>query len=293
MCALFDEQYRDAAPRDASNVFSEQRLGQLGSESRGGLIEYHQGGTGHQHAADRDHLSLAATEVRGRAAEHSPEHRKGLQRLLEEEHQVMLDANAAYEAYRPRRVMKDGRRFGRPPDPFVSPEVPEGSVNITGPDSRNLKCPRGYNQGYNAQAVVTEEQIVVATEINADSPDFGHLEPMIGAVRRQLRKIGIFHKADVVVADAGYWHTQQMDSLAAQGIPLLIPPDAGKPKTARPGWEGGLYTWVCHLLATEDGHRLYRKRQVTAEPVFAQTVFNRKLTRFTEEAEPRSTANGD
>jgi transposase len=201
-------------------------------------------------------------------------------RRLEEEHQAMLDANGAYEAYRARGVMKDGRRFGRPPDPFVAPEVPEGSVNITDPDSRNLKCPRGYKQGYNAQAVVTAEQIVVAAEINTDSPDFGHLEPMIGAARGQLRKIGIFHKPEVVVADAGYWHTEQMDRLAAQGIPLLIPPDAGKRKTARPGWDGGRYTWMRSLIATENGHRLYRKRQVTVEPVFGQTVFNRKLTRF-------------
>jgi Transposase DDE domain len=201
-------------------------------------------------------------------------------RRLEEEHQVMLDANAAYEAYRARGVMKDGRRFGRPPDPFVAPELPEGSVNVTDPDSRNLKCPRGYKQGYNVQAVVTAEQIVVAAEINADSPDFGHLEPMVGAARRQLRKIGIFHKPEVVVADAGYWHNQQMDRLAAQGIPLLIPPDAGKRRTARPGWDGGRYTWMRSLIATENGHRLYRKRQATVEPVFAQTVFNRKLTRF-------------
>jgi hypothetical protein len=35
-----------------------------------------------------------------------------------------------------------------------------------------------------------------------------------------------------------------------------------------------------YLLATENGHRLYRKRQATVEPVFGQTVFNRKLTRF-------------
>ena len=201
-------------------------------------------------------------------------------RRLEEEHQVMVDANAAYEAYRARGVMKDGRRFGRPPDPFVPPELPEGSVNMTDPDSRNLKCPRGYKQGYNVQAVVTAEQIVVAAEINADSPDFGHLEPMIAAARRQLRQIGIFHKPEVVVADAGYWHNQQMDRLAAQGIPLLIPPDAGKRRTARPGWDGGRYTWMRSLLATENGHRLYRKRQATVEPVFGQTVFNRKLTRF-------------
>jgi hypothetical protein len=230
-------------------------------------------------------------EARGQLDEHRAENprpvpRSGRERLLEgkrrleEEHQVVLDANAAYEAYRARGVMKDGRRFGRPPDPFAPPALPEGSVNITDPDSRNLKCPRGYKQGYNAQAVVTAEQIVVAAEINADSPDFGHLEPMITAARGQLRQIGIFHKPGVVVADAGYWHTEQMDSLAAQGIPLLIPPDAGKRKTARPGWDGGRYTWMRYLLATENGHQLYRKRQVTVEPVFGQTVFNRKLTRF-------------
>jgi hypothetical protein len=138
-------------------------------------------------------------------------------RVLDEEHRVMLDANAAYEAYRARGVMKDGRRFGRPPDPFVPSDVPEGLVNITAPDSRNLKCPRGYKQGYTAQAVVTEKQILIAAEINADSPDFGHLEPMVAAARRELRQIGIFRKPEVVVADAGYWHTEQMDSLAARG----------------------------------------------------------------------------
>ena len=193
---------------------------------------------------------------------------------------MLIEANRAYEAYRARGVMKDGRRFGRRPDPFVAPEVPEGSVNITDPDSRNLKCPRGYKQGYNAQAVVNERQIVIAAEVNTDSPDFGHLGPMVTAARRQLRKVGIFHKPEVVVADAGYWHHEQMDQLAAQGIPLLIPPDAGKRKTARPGWEGRRYTWMRCLLATENGHQLYRKRQGTVEPVFGQTVFNRKLTRF-------------
>jgi hypothetical protein len=111
--------------------------------------------------------------------------------------------------------MKDGRRFGRPPDPSVAPEVPQGSVNITDPDSRNLKCPRGYKQEYNAQAVVNEHQIVIAAEINTDSPDFGHLEPMVKAARRQLRKIGILHKPQAVVADAGYWHHEQMNRLAA------------------------------------------------------------------------------
>src|SRR2546430_17023473 len=74
--------------------------------------------------------------------------------------------------------MKDGRRFGRPPDPHTAPAAPQGKVNVTDPDSRNVKTPRGYVQGYNAQAVVSENQIVIAAEVNADSPDFGgHLAP--------------------------------------------------------------------------------------------------------------------
>ena len=202
------------------------------------------------------------------------------QRLLEEEHGVLIAANAAYEAYRAGGVMKDGRRFGRPPDPWVAPQLPAGLVNITDPDSRNVKTPRGYTQGYNAQAVVSDQQIVIAAEVNVDSPDFGHLEPMVGAARAELARVGVTEKPGVVVADAGYWHHDQMDNLAAAGIPLLIPPDAGKRKDTRPGWHGGRYTWMRYLLATELGHKLYRRRQVTVEPVFGHTKFNRKIDRF-------------
>jgi hypothetical protein len=39
------------------------------------------------------------------------------------------------------------------------PEQPRGKTNTTDPDSRNVKTPRSYTQGYNAQAVVNEHQI--------------------------------------------------------------------------------------------------------------------------------------
>ena len=32
------------------------------------------------------------------------------------------------------------------------PEIPAGKINTTDPDSRNVKTPRSYTQGYNAQA---------------------------------------------------------------------------------------------------------------------------------------------
>ncbi len=54
-----------------------------------------------------------------------------------------------------------------------------------------MKTPRSYTQGYNVQAVVTEEQIVLAAEVSASSPDFGHLEPMVKATKRELQAIGV------------------------------------------------------------------------------------------------------
>jgi transposase len=201
-------------------------------------------------------------------------------RRLEEDHVVHCRANEAYEAYRARGVMKDGRRFGGPPTPYTPPATPEGKVNVTDPDSRNVKTPRGYLQGYNAQAVCNEHQIVVAAELNADSPDFGHLEPMVTAAACELADAGIAEAPAVVVADAGYWHHDQMDQLAGRGIQVLIPPDAGKRKGARPGWAGGRYAFMRRVLETERGKQLYGKRQVTIEPVFANTKFNRRIDRF-------------
>jgi transposase len=209
-----------------------------------------------------------------------PERLRESKRRLEEEHQVECQANADYEAYRARGVMRDGRRFGAPPKPFEPPATPAGKVNVTDPDSRNVKTPRGYMQGYNVQAAVNEHQIVVAAEVNADSSDFGHLEPMVDAARTELTAAGVTDEPEVVVADAGYWHQAQMDSIVSQGIPVLIPPDAGKRKGARPGWDGGPYAFMRRVLETTLGNALYRKRQVTVEPVFANTKFNRGIDRF-------------
>ena len=61
-------------------------------------------------------------------------------------------ANAAYEAYRARGVMKNGRRFGRPPNPRTPPSAPEGKVNLTDPDSKLVHGMGGWIQGYSAQA---------------------------------------------------------------------------------------------------------------------------------------------
>jgi hypothetical protein len=201
-------------------------------------------------------------------------------RRLEEDLDVERRANAEYEAYRARGVMKDGRRFGSPPKPYQPPATPAGKINLTDPDSRNVKTPRGWVQGYNVQAATNERQIVIAAEVTIDSPDFGHLGPMVAAAERELRAAGITETPGVVVADAGYWHQAQMQDIVNRGIPVLVPPDAGKRKTPRPGWDGGLYAFMRRVLATDHGGELYRKRKAMIEPVFGHTKFNRRIDRF-------------
>jgi transposase len=201
-------------------------------------------------------------------------------RRLEEEHRVEVRANADYEAYRARGVDKRGRKFGRPPKPFTPPAAPTSKINTTDLDSRNVKTLRGWVQGYNAQAVTTDRQIVVAAELTNSSADFGQLGPLVDAARRELVAAGIEQAPDVVLADAGYWHQVQMQALAADGVTVLVPPDAKKRQGTRPGWNGGLYAFMRRVLATPAGAALYRQRSSMIEPVFADTKFNRKIDRF-------------
>src|SRR3954468_4244258 len=89
-----------------------------------------------------------------------PKRVKEAKRRLDEELWTEVRANRAYEAYRARGRMKNGRRFGRPPDPYQPPAAAGGRINLTGPDSRVVKGLRGFLQGYNAQAVTNEHQVV-------------------------------------------------------------------------------------------------------------------------------------
>ena len=81
---------------------------------------------------------------------------------LEAERDAQIAANRAYEDYRENGRDTHGRRLGRRPKPWVAPALPDGMVSVSDPDTQRMKASRGYVQGYNAQAVVDERQIVVA-----------------------------------------------------------------------------------------------------------------------------------
>jgi len=127
---------------------------------------------------------------------------------------------------------------------------------------------------------VTEDQIVLAAEISTRPGDFSQLRPMLTATRQELEQAKIGDRPEIALADAGFWNEEHMDALAADGITVLIPPDAGNRRGERPGWTGGRYSWMRQILKTEAGTELYRKRRITIEPVFGQTKHNRKFTQF-------------
>jgi transposase len=187
----------------------------------------------------------------------------------------------ANEAYRAQGRMRDGRRFGRPPDPHRPPEVPAGKVNVTDPDSRPIPIGFGFVQGYNAQAAVNEQQIVLAAEITNTSTDFSQLDPMVTATLSELQRAGIDQLPEAVAADAGYWNEQHMDEVVAnKHIPVLIAPDKGTRGTPKRWLTSGRAAWMRAVLATEHGQQRYRKRKQTVEPLFGNTKHNGGFYRF-------------
>ena len=130
-----------------------------------------------------------AAEARA-IAKSRPDRLRECKRRLEEELAVERRAVERQAEFWAGGHRIDGHPLGRRPKPYTPPEVPVGKINTSDPDSRRLKAPQGYLQGYNAQAAVTDGQIVIAAEVNAATQDFGHLEPMVDATLGSSRRPG-------------------------------------------------------------------------------------------------------
>ena len=187
--------------------------------------------------------------------------------------QEMLDRRAEHEA-------RTGRRPpGRPPADRELPDAPPGRRNVTDLESRSVRTPRGFIQGYNAHAVATEDQIIVATDLTNRSADGGMLEPMIDAAQDAVAAAPGAERVEVVLADAGYWNGGQIKRLTADGLTVLVPPD-GHTRAGPPAKRGALAQRMRERLTDDDARELYRRRQTIIEPIFGHTKLNRRAERF-------------
>src|SRR4051812_12369382 len=126
--------------------------------------------------------------------------------LLDEElaeerqaHDRHLAERAATEAERGHKM-----RGRKPKAPEDKSGYTPSKVNTTDPESKVMSTANGFVQGYNAQAVANEDQVIVAAEVTDEHNDVHQLRPMIDATDASLAAAGIEERPGVLLADAGY-----------------------------------------------------------------------------------------
>jgi transposase len=186
------------------------------------------------------------------------------------EHQAKL---AAREAKEKATGKKPG---GKPPEPPVEGPRPTDQVNLTDEDSRIMPVSGGgFEQCYNAQAVVAEGSLlVIATNVVQAPNDKQQLEPMLAKINALPENLG---KADVMLGDNGYFSAANVTAcLAAEMEPLLAmgrdphhQPLSERFAEAPPAPENPMpVEAMAHRLRTPEGKKLYALRKHTPEPVF-------------------------
>ena len=180
-------------------------------------------------------------------------------------------------AQRAAKTAVTGKRpGGRPPAPPVEGPLTTDQVNLTDEQSRIMPVAGGgFEQCYNAQAVVAVGSLLVITADVTQAPnDKQQLEPMLDQIAALPDALG---RVGALLADNGYVSEANVEACAAAGIDPLIamgreahhpslgerfaeplPPPQGPTPLAAMG----------HRLQTPEGKQLYALRKHTPEPVF-------------------------
>lgn len=245
--------------------------------------------------------------------------RARLRRVLEE-----LQAEAAehsYDAVMARRAAQEaetGKKIrGKKPSPDRQKNRGRQHGNITDPESRLMNTKDGFIQGFNAQAVATMDQFVIAAEVSNQAFDAPLYEDAIRTAKRNLRKAGEKRRLRRVVADAGYWsehnmtlsgvesfiapgrarklrkiaeteqhRSQIIDQVqageltkqeAAEKLGVAVPRINQILRRRAAGDPDQLTAAAVAKIDSPRGRRTYARRAGAIEPVFAQIKHNRKI----------------
>jgi transposase len=221
-----------------------------------------------------------------------------LKRLQEAKSRLEKEAEAAARAVQERLVKRQAeeaasgkKRRGRKPKVVEPALVEEAKANVSDPDSRIMKARQGYVQGYNAQAIVSQDQIIIATGVTQEANDVQQLKPMLDTLASILVAAGIEERPRAALADAGYWSEANVtDCSCPEGPELLVATtkDWKQRKAARErGCPRGripkdlsLRERMERKLLTRRGQRIYRLRSITVEPVLGQVKEGQGCRRF-------------
>lgn len=246
-------------------------------------------------------LRALLAELKGEAEEHSYE------RQVARRQEIEAQTGQRIKGRKPKPdspIRRQSRRF----------------ANTTDPDSRLQMDRSGHIQGYNAQVVASAGHLVLAAKVASSPNDTQLFQPMVQAAEANLRAAGSPERIATVLADAGYWSTENAQ---LQSLEILIVPDRARDVDRRRGeflkraallerielgqasavdvaTELGvtpkrvsqllrqyrridpptITETMVAKLATPRGRQLYKRRSTLVEPVFAQTKHNRRMPGF-------------
>ncbi len=180
-----------------------------------------------------------------------------------------------------RQAQRDSGRKPRGKEPQPPQTGPKDSdqVNLTDAESRILPAGSDFVQGYNAQAAVdADSMLILAHGCVQASNDKRQVEPMLEPLKALPQQLGL--KPDTAItlaADTGYHSQANVEACENAGITPLI----AQKREAHSGWldrrltplpslpeNANAVERMRHRLATPAGRAAYALRKCTVEPVF-------------------------
>ncbi len=155
----------------------------------------------------------------------------------------------------------------------------------TDPDSRFLHQRRGFVLGYTADIAVSQDHLIVAQRVTQQPHDSASLEPLVAQVQQRCQAL-----PQQVLADTGYFQTEQVQAVAERGIDVYVP-DSNLARELRGGPPAEkidgcikkhrpLIEQMRSKLRSLDSLATYRKRCATVELVFGVLKEQRQARRF-------------
>ena len=150
------------------------------------------------------------------------EARAKIEARAKERYERELAEHRAKLAAREAKQKASGRKpGGKPPEPPVEGPRPTDQINLTDEESRIMPVSGGgFEQCYNAQAVVAEGSLlVVASDVAQAANDKQQLEPMLAKTGALPEELG---EAETMLADNGYFSEANVKACGAAGVEPLI-----------------------------------------------------------------------
>ena len=224
------------------------------------------------------------------------------------EHCRVKEAAAQVEKARERAAAAEQRAAERE----ANRKGPGPVRNITDPDSRLMPVHGGgFGQCYNTENVVSDDELIIATELTGDPADMGWFEPMMARAGQAADLIGAHRPASpapgpdrggqhddggigLALSDSGYCSEANLtcpgpDRLIAVGKRRDLE-KAARGQDTGPDWGGEAVQAMRDRLKTPDGMEAYRQRGHIAETPHGHIKHNMGLRQLSVRGKPKASA---